>query len=342
MQSLLGFFLFSFTINAALIVPFIDWLYTHKWERPKEPTADLMGKINSVFNRLHQKKSGTPVGGGLLIILTTTILFMLVTISLILVGAEITSLYPLKSEMIVIFATFIFFGLLGLYDDIVKFFGNSYKQVGITAKTKLIFQLVLGLGIGWYLHSILGITILNIPFFGVIDLGWLYIPFAAFVITAFSNAVNITDGLDGLAAGVLMIALFAIIVISASVLDTPIALFISLWLGGLLAFLYFNTHPARIFLGDVGALSFGATLAVIALLLGKVVAIAIISSVFIVELLTSGIQIFGKRYLGRKLLPIAPFHLWLQSLGWEESKIVTRTWLAAIIMAVFGLWLAVL
>ncbi|MEI6690436.1 MAG: hypothetical protein WCL07_01675 [bacterium] len=342
MQILLGFFLFSFTVNAALIVPFIDWLYQFKFQRPSNQTADFMGSINTVFNKLHHKKAGTPVGGGLLIILTTTVLFMIVSLMLHLVGAEATSIYPIKAEMTVIFAAFILYGLLGLYDDVVKFFGSHHKKVGISWRAKLVMQLILGAGIGWYLKDALGVTIVNIPFFGVWDMGWFFVPFAAFVITAFSNAVNITDGLDGLAGGLLMIALFSLIVITAGLLDTSLGLFIALWLGGLLAFLYFNTYPARIFLGDVGALSFGATLAVIALLLGKVVAITVICGLFVIEITTSGIQMLGKRYLGRKLLPISPFHLWLQSIGWEESKIVTRAWLAGIILAVFGLWLAVL
>lgn len=207
-------------------------------------------------------------------------------------------------------------------------------------RVKLVIQIMLSLGISYYLYNVMGISIINIPYLGVWNLGWFFVPFASFFIVAFSNAVNITDGLDGLAPGLLMITLFALTLIAASILDTPIALFLALWLGGLLAFLYFNTYPARIHLGDVGALSFGATLAVIALLLGKVVAVVVISGVFILEIVTSSIQMFGKRYLGRRLLPISPFHLWLQLIGWEEPKIVARSWLAGIILALFGLWLA--
>jgi phospho-N-acetylmuramoyl-pentapeptide-transferase len=150
----------------------------------------------------------------------------------------------------------------------------------------------------------------------------------------------VTDGLDGLAGGLLMITLFALIILATSILDTPITLFIALWLGGLLAFLYFNTYPARITMGDVGALSFGATLAVIGLMLGKIIAVTIIGSLFVLEIASSSIQMFGKKFLGRRLLPLSPVHLWLQSIGWEETKIVSRAWLAGIILALFGLWLA--
>lgn len=340
MNTLLGFLLFSFTVNAALIIPFIDLLYKLRFQRPGRHTADFLGAVNSVFNKLHHKKSGTPVGGGLLLIITTSLLFFVVNGMLRLIGADMTSVYPYREEVNVIFATFVLYGLLGLYDDVVKFFGKTKGLVGISWRVKLIGQLGLGLGIGYYLYSVLGISIVNLPSYGVFDLGWLFVPFAALVITGFSNAVNVTDGLDGLSGGLLMITLFALTILSASIIDTPTTLFLALWIGGILAFLYFNTYPARIFLGDVGALSFGATLAVIGLLLGKIVAVMVIGGIFILEISTSLIQMVGKRYLGRKLLPISPFHLWLQSVGWEEPKVVARAWLAGIVLAIFGLWLA--
>ena len=137
-----------------------------------------------------------------------------------------------------------------------------------------------------------------------------------------------------------MIALIAFWVISNSILDTPLTLFIATWFGGLLAFLYFNIYPARIFLGDVGALSFGATLAVIALLLGKSFSLIIVGGVFVLEIFTSLIQLVSKKYLSRKVMKVAPFHLWLQYKGWHESTIVFRAWLATFILAIFGLWLA--
>lgn len=342
MNNLLGFLLFSFTINAALIVPFINLLYSLKFQRPGRGTADFMGTVNQMFNKLHKKKTGVPVGGGLLIIVATTVLFVGVMAMLRLVGANIQSVYNYRGEINVIFATFILFGLLGLYDDIIKFFGKSSHLVGVSWRFKLIVQIIIGLLIGWYLYSALGISIINLPYFGVIELGWFFVPFSSFIIVAFSNAVNITDGLDGLAGGLLMITLFALIILATSILDTPITLFIALWLGGILAFLYFNTYPARITMGDVGALSFGATLAVIGLLLGKIIAVTIIGGLFVLEICSSLLQMFGKRFLGRRLLPLSPAHLWLQSIGWEEPKIVTRAWLAAIILALLGLWLAFL
>lgn len=343
MTTLLGFLLFSFTINAALIVPFIDLLYRLRFQRPSRDAADFMGKVNSIFNKLHKQKAGIPVGGGLLIIVTTTVLFVIVTSLLKLIGADMSSVYPFRAEVNTIISTFVLFGLLGLYDDVVKFFPDRKNgSVGISWRVKLVGQLVLGVLICWYMYTNLNLSIINIPSFGVIDLGWVFIPFGALIITAFSNAVNITDGLDGLAGGLLMITLFALILLGFAIIDTPTTLFLALWIGGILAFLYFNTYPARIFLGDVGALSFGATLAVIGLMYGKIIAVMVISGIFLLEFLTSAVQMFGKRYLGRRLLPLSPFHLYLQNIGWEEPKVVIRAWLAGIALAIFGLWLAFL
>lgn len=343
MTTLLGFLLFSFTINAALIVPFIDLLYRLRFQRPGRKASDFMGRVNSVFNKLHQEKAGTPVGGGLLIIVTTTTLFVIVISLLRLIGADLTSAYPFRPEINTIIAAFVLYGLLGLYDDVVKFFPDPKRgDVGISWRVKLVGQLALGTCLGWYMYQNLGLSIINVPSFGVVDLGTLFIPFAALVITIFSNAVNITDGLDGLSGGLLLITLFALILLGASIIDTPTTLFLALWIGGILAFLYFNTWPARIFLGDVGALSFGATLAVIGLMYGKIIAVMIISGVFLLEFMTSAVQMFGKRFLGRRLLPLSPFHLYLQSIGWEEPKVVIRAWLAGIALAIFGLWLAFL
>jgi phospho-N-acetylmuramoyl-pentapeptide-transferase len=190
--------------------------------------------------------------------------------------------------------------------------------------------------------SDLKINIFNIPLIGVVHMGWIYIPFAAFIIIAFANAFNITDGLDGMASGILMIALLAFWFISASILDSPLSVFIALWLGSLIAFLYFNIYPARIFLGDVGALSFGATLAVVGLILGKAPALVIIGGIFILEVTSSLVQLLWKRFFHKKLFSVAPLHLWLQFNGWSEPKIVMRFWIISIIFAIFGLWLALI
>jgi phospho-N-acetylmuramoyl-pentapeptide-transferase len=207
---------------------------------------------------------------------------------------------------------------------------------------KLVLESGLALVIGSLLYTGLGISILHIPFFGTLNLGVGYVVFSAFVVVAFANAVNITDGLDGLAAGSLMISLFGLWLLSGSILDVPLTVFIALWLGSLLAFLYFNIYPARLFMGDVGSLAFGATFAVIGLLLGKPIALGVIGFIFVVEIFSSLLQILSKKFRHKKVMPAAPFHLTLQHLGWAEPKIVQRAWILQIMLTVFGVWLAIL
>lgn len=343
MSILLGLLIFSFTITSVLIVPFINLLYSLRFQRQHQITTDAFGKRASIFDAFHQAKAGTPVGGGLLVITLVSLLFALLFPLIKLAGVSITNIHPLKPEIGIIFFTFISFGLLGLYDDVLKFFQIKKRQhFGLRLRHKFIIQSLLASVSAWLIYSKLHIHIFNLPFIGVFDLGWWYIPLAAFIIVAFANAVNITDGLDGLASGILMVVLFSLWVISSAILDTPLSVFLALWLGSLIAVIYFNVYPARIFIGDVGALSFGATIAVVGLLLGKIMAVVIIGGLFIAEITSSLLQLLSKRFCHRKVFPVAPFHLWLQLNGWEEPKIVMRAWLAAIMLAVFGLWLAVI
>lgn len=338
----LGILIVSFIITSLIIVPFIDALYRLKFQRQKQITIDAMGNRSPIFDRFHQHKAGTPVGGGLLVIVVVTFLFALMFYLMQLSGKSIVRVYPLSKEIFVIFFTFLSFGMLGLYDDIKKFFGfKKSKFFGLKLSHKFVLQWILAFITAFMLYSWLGISFLHVPFLGIIQLGWLYVPFAALTIVSFTNAVNITDGLDGLAGGVLAICLFGFWILSASILDTPLSMFISLWIGALIAFLYFNVHPARIFMGDVGALAFGASLAVSGLLLGKAIGLMVIGGVFFVEVLTSAIQLLSKRFRGKKYFPVAPFHLYLQQMGWEEPKIVMRAWLAGIILTIIGLWISV-
>src|SRR3989344_1214405 len=343
MSLLLGLLIFSFIVTSLLIVPFINALFAIKFQRRDQQTKDAFGKRTPIFDKFHAGKVGTPVGGGLLVISVVTLLFFILFPLIKFLGVYITNVYPIKEELNVIFFTFLSFGLLGLYDDVMKFFRiEKTGFFGLRLRHKFLIQWLLGFIIALLLYANLHIQILYVPFLGVINLGWLYVPFAAFVIVYFANAVNITDGLDGLASGILFIALLAFWVLSASIHDTPFSVFLALWIGALIAFLYFNVFPARIFLGDVGALSFGATLAVAGLLLGKIIALILIGGIFIFEISTSLLQLLSKKYRKKKIFTAAPFHLLLQEAGWPEPKIVMRFWLAASVLALFGLWLALI
>ena len=339
----LGLIIFSFLICSVLIVPFIDLLYKLHLTRGRE--APKKGKI-PLFDKLHDIKAGTPVGGGVLLIVLISILFAIIFPLSSHLGMYIKSSFPLRSELFVIFFTFISFGLLGLSDDLLKIFSKPTKGVlglwfGLRRKHKFILQCILASFIGYFIYKHLGIHIINIPLLHIVfNLGIWYVPFAAFVIVAFSNAFNVTDGLDGLAAGLLIICLISFEIISAGNLDNPLSLFISLWIGGIIAFLYFNVWPARIFLGDAGALSFGAMLGVIGLVTGKIIALVIIGGIFVIEVATSAIQMLGWKYLKRPVFPLAPIHHTLLAKGWQEPKIVMRAWMMGLLLAIFGLWLA--
>lgn len=339
----LGLILFSFLITSLLVVPFINILYKLRLTRRKE--APSTGAI-PLFDKLHDVKAGTPVGGGILIIGVVSVLFAFLFPFASRMGVYIRSSHNFRVEVFLILFTFISFGILGLYDDLVKMFGRPKKGAlgmwfGLTRRQKFILQWVLGLIIGFIFYHKLGIQILNIPIFDtVLKLGPIFVGFVALSVVIFTNALNITDGLDGLATGLLVICLSAFGAIAAGNLDTPLAFFISLWLGALLAFAYFNIWPARIHLGDAGALSFGASLAVIGLLTGNFVALFVIGGIFFVEILSSAIQIFGWRFFRKPILPLAPLHNSFLARGWEEPKIVMRAWLAGVLLAILGLWLA--
>jgi len=334
----------SFILNFILIVPFIDFLYRLKLQRTSQKTKDAFNRNTPIFDKFHNHKAGTPVGGGILTVVLTVIIFAIFLLLFVFFNKSIQSNFPsIIAEIKIILFTFIGFAFLGVYDDLSKIFLWRGKDFfGLRIRHKLILETVLAFIVSYWLYSDLKIDIIHIPFFGVYKISYFFIIFSTFCIVAFANAVNISDGLDGLASGILMIALFSFWVISRAILDVPTSLFIGVWVGGLLSFLYFNIYPARLFLGDTGALSFGATFAVIGLILGKVFSLVIIGGVFILEILSSLIQLLGKKFLKRKIFPVSPLHLWLQMRGWEEPKIVMRFWLLSTLFAIFGLMIAFL
>jgi phospho-N-acetylmuramoyl-pentapeptide-transferase len=339
----LGLVIFSFLISSVLIVPFINLLYKMRFTRRVE--APKHGKI-PLFDKLHDIKAGTPIGGGVLIIGLVCLLFAILFPLAAHLGVYIKTAYNLKWELIVIFFTFISFGILGLSDDFLKLFVKPTKGIlglwfGLRRRQKFILQWILAFVIGFMIYNNLGIHIVHIPLIGrVIDLGIWYIPVSALVIVSFTNAFNITDGLDGLATGLLLICLAAFGIIVASHLDTPLSLFISLWIGSLFAFLYFNIWPARIMMGDTGALAFGATLAVIGLLTGSIIALIVMGGIFVLEVTSSAIQILSWKFRKKRFFSIAPVHNVFLAKGWEEPKIVMRAWLLGLMLSIFGLWLS--
>lgn len=336
MTQLLGLLLMSFFITAVLLVPFIDLLYKLRINRTNEAKRkDTLDKSASITGRLLAYKGTKPIGAGALVIAVTAI-FSLWSYGLLGIRTN-------PAELIILLFTMISFALLGLYDDIRKNFAKDKSGFfGLRWRHKFILQGILGLIIGAYFWYVLGYDFVNIHWFGLLNVGALFIPLAAFVVVAFANAYNITDGLDGLSSGVLLICLVAFAILASQLLHPSLALFLVIWIGSLVAFLYFNIFPARVELGDTGALAFGATLAVVGLLTGRIFALAVIGAIFIIEVSSSLIQMISKHFFGKKIFAVSPLHLWFMYRGWEEPKVVMRFWLAAVLFAVFGLWLGVI
>ncbi|MDP2860619.1 MAG: phospho-N-acetylmuramoyl-pentapeptide-transferase [bacterium] len=335
MAQALGLLILSFFLTSILLVPFIDLLYKLKLRKRDAKGMDAFSQATPIYNKLHAYKVGVPIGAGLLIIAVTTILTLW--------SYGLLGLKAKPWELFVLLFAFISFGALGLYDDIRKTFGyNKSGFFGLRLRHKLAIQTLLAFIISIIFFWKLGFDFIYIHWLGRLDIGFLFIPLAVFIIVAFANAFNITDGLDGLSAGLALICLLAFWVIASQLLDPTLAVFLAVWIGALIAFLYFNIFPARVLLGDTGALAFGATLAVVGLLTGKITALAVVGGVFVIEAASSLIQLLSKKYRGKKFFTVAPIHLYFQHRGWEEPKVVMRFWLAGIMFAVLGLWIAMI
>lgn len=334
MTQLLGLVLLSFVVTSIFMVPFIDFLYFLKKKFEKNITKLQKKSEIPIHDQLMKSDEGIPSGGGILLIL------ILVVLS---IGYALFSSSQDTITLLILLFTLLSFGFLGFADDIKLIITQRRgKFLGLGRRKMLLIQLVLGLSVSSMLFFLAGFNNLYISGLGNFIINAWYIPVAALIIVSFANAYNISDGLDGLSAGLLLICLFAFLVLTAASLDLTLASFIGIWIGILFAFLYFNIWPARIFLGDGGAFAFGATLAVVGLLTGKVLALAIIGGMFVVIVSSSLLQILSKKIVKKKMFPVSPIHIYLRYIGWEEPKIVIRFWLAQGLFAIFGLWIALL
>jgi phospho-N-acetylmuramoyl-pentapeptide-transferase len=282
----------------------------------------------------HMVKMGTPTMGGVMIILPVALItVMLNAVSLI--GMKVFG-----ASVLVPLAAMVGYGALGTLDDWEGIRGKR-KGEGMRIRTKLIAQIVLALGLAAVLRYLLDVPDLYIPGINIeIELGWLYIPIAGFVIVAMSNAVNFTDGLDGL-AGLISATIFAayggVALMQGQVF---IARFCFTMVGALFGFLWFNVHPAQLIMGDTGALSLGATIAVIALMTGQWAILPVIAVIPVGEALSDVIQItYFKVTHGRRFFKMAPLHLHFELLGWSEMQVVQRFWLIGLLAAMLGIGL---
>lgn len=302
----------------------------------------LMKKLNigqqvSHSLKKHLKKEGTPTMGGFIFIIPTilSILFLWQYGSI-----------ELTSNIIIVLFVFLSYAALGFADDYLKVKFKNNK--GLSRLLKLLVQTIIAL-VFFYIYIRNGgeptieITFLNLD----INLGWIYGIFILFLLVGSSNAVNLTDGLDGLAGGLSAIAFLAygLIAWSTSWLagNTEIAIFCFVLVGSLLGFLLFNTHKAKVFMGDIGSMALGAALAAIAILTRHEISLAVIGGVFVIEAVTTLIQIIAIRKFKKRVFKKAPLHHHFEELGWEETDIVKLFWVVGLILAMimitYGVWL---
>ncbi len=319
----------STIITFLLYIPFIKLLYKLKIQDPDTKNQeDIFGAKTPIFQQLRKSKSGTPIGGGLLVILVTTASYLLVSYFFNNILNQPNSIY--SRTLIAILLTFLSFACIGLYDDIKKTFRLEGRAFQLRAKHKFILQIIIALIISF---TIVSYNLISFPI-ELLNTPGIKIILIALVITFFSNAVNITDGSDGLAGGLLSLALIPLWIYSIYIGNNAISIFIGLIEGSLLAFMYFNVNPARVFMGDSGALAFGAIFAVICLLLNIPILLPVIGFIFIIEALSSLAQWTSKRIFKKKLFPIAPLHYSLEYYGWPVTKVVYRAWLLQIFISV--------
>ena len=304
---------------------------------PVMKSLKLGQKVSLTLGERHLSKDGTPTLGGLIFIIP-----MIVTLLLLWFKGSISLTYNL---VIVIFV-FLAYALLGFVDDFLKIYYKNNK--GLSILFKLVVQTIIAL-VFFYIFirnggsPVLSISALNLR----IDLGWTYGLFILFLLVGTSNAVNITDGLDGLAGGLSAIAFLAYGLITWNTTwlagYQEIAIFCFVLVGALLGFLLYNSHPAKIFMGDTGSLALGGSLAAIAILTRHELSLAVIGGVFVVEALSSLIQIFAIRKFHKKIFLMAPIHHHFEKLGWAERDIVKLFWviglLLSMIMITYNVWL---
>ena len=289
--------------------------------------------ISSFVGEAHQKKAGTPTMGGLIFVIPT----VLITAALVL-----TDKIEFTSNLMIILFVFIGYAFIGFLDDFLSI--KRRNNEGLTTYQKLFLQLIIALVFFYLYMKNGGSTALYSSTLGInIEMGWLYGVFLLFILIGASNAVNITDGLDGLAGGLSAIAFIAFGLISIAVGFQEIGIFSFVLLGSLMGYLIFNTHPAKIIMGDTGSLALGAVMAAVAILTHREITLLVVASVFVVETLSVILQIVWMFLFHKRLFMMTPLHHHFEKLGWCETDIVKLFWVIGLILTMagvyFGVWL---
>lgn len=332
---ILGSGFLAFAIALTLARPFIRLLRHLKLGKNIRTVASD-GKSAELYSALHSKKAGTPTMGGILI-WGSTLLTIFISRILSYFGLFEHSLLSRKETYLAIFTLFTV-ALLGMVDDVFNIKGWG-RSKGLNIKPKFFWLTVFALMGGLWFHYKLGYDQIHVPGVGDFPLGIWYIPLFVLIINASANAVNLTDGLDGLAGGLIIIAFGAYAGLAYANGLLILSAFCAVISGASLAFLWFNIPPARFYMGDTGALALGATLGVIAMLTDTVLVLPFIAFIFVIETLSVIIQVISKKCFKKKVFHIAPLHHHFEHIGWPESQVVMRFWIIGGIFATLGLLL---
>lgn len=331
---ILGYALFAFCFTLMATPTFVSFLHRNKvGKQLRVETVD--GRDASIFRMLHKSKNGTPTMGGVLI-WASILLTVLASRSLSLFGTIDHSLLQRGQVYLPLF-TLITLGILGGFDDYLNVKGVGSKR-GLNAIPKLCSLLFISLLGGLWFHYRLGYDGIHIPYIGDFSLGIWYIPVFMFIVTSTANAVNVTDGLDGLAAGLLAIAFAAFGILAYMQGFAILAAFCGVCVGAIAAFLWHNIPPALFFMGDTGSLALGGTLAVMAMMIQQALVLPLVGFIFVVEIASVIIQLTSKRLRGgKKVFLAAPIHHHFEALEWGESKVTMRFWIIGMFMAFLGI-----
>ena len=323
----------SFSI-ALILTPFflklLDKFHLHKQIRSQESAP--------VFYSLHKHKENTPTMGGVIIWVTVLGMAFLIWILKDIFGGVFEYLnFVDRAQTYLPIAALLIAALLGLTDDILGALRIGPKGGGLRVSQKLIMYAVLAAIGGFWFYYRLNWDVLYIPFWGNITIGWWYIPIFMFVIIASAFSANETDGLDGLAGGVLLFAFFSLTAVAFILGRYDLAAFGGTVIGALLAFLWFNIYPARFFMGDTGSMALGITMGVIAMLTNATLFLPFFGLVLVIESISVIIQMISKKIFKKKIFMSTPIHHHFEALGWHETKITMRFWIISVLSCILGL-----
>lgn len=322
-------FLLSFAafLLGMLLTPIYTYFaYRYKFWKKSRATSTTGEALNVIAKLRQKRKTPFPTMAGIIILVSVTIVTLLFNLD--------------RQQTWLPLAALLGGGLVGLIDDIINVRGSGLGVAGIRAPIKFaMITIVAAIG-AWFFYDKLGYTSIHIPFAGDLILGWLLIPLFILVVVSTGNAVNISDGMDGLSGGLLLSAFTAFGVIAAAQGNFGIAGFCFTIVGALLAYVWFNIPPARFQMGDVGSFALGTSLGVVAMLTNTLFLLPIIGLLFVLEAGSSLIQITSKKIFHRKVFTAAPIHHHLEADGWPKTKVTMRFWIIGQVCAAVGIFLA--